>query len=279
MVTERETCTRRLRTHHKPEGTPCVGIKQHTYSLRAHHRLEGTPYVSKNNPNPRLRAHHMPEGTPCASSIYPNPNLRKDSTQMVENTPNDVQHGETGKEYTEGQKENIRQEKNYNIRKEGDCSPAELQGDSATSRLGAKRRRKRWGKGDGKWVENMYTQAHLHKYFAEHCRNEWDGKPALAQDRTPSRGEPGEPRRFETYQWTPSPKLGGKEDKMEGNDARRKRNYKRGIRNEATIEKNKITETSTGGSTDEYTEKSEEKPPGETGGGWPPKPDESHTTP
>ena len=47
----------------------------------------------------------MPEGTPYVSSNYPNPNLRKDSTQMVEKTPNDIQHGETEKEHTEDQKE------------------------------------------------------------------------------------------------------------------------------------------------------------------------------
>ena len=152
----------------------------------------------------------MPEGTPYVSSNYPNPNLRKDSTQRVEKTPNDIQHGGTGKEYTEDQKENVRQEKNYKSRKEGGCSPAERQGDSVTSRLGAKRRQKRWGKGDGKWVDSMHTQANLHKCFTEQCWNEWDGKLASAQDGTPSRGEPGEPRRFGTYQRTPSPKLGGK---------------------------------------------------------------------
>ena len=147
-----------------------------------------------------------------------------------------------------------------------------------TSCLGAKRRQKRWGKGDGKWVDSMYTQANLHKYFTGQCRNEWDGKLALAQDGTPSRSEPGEPRRFDTYQRTPSPKLGGKDDKMKGNSSRRERNYKRGVRNEATVEII-IIETKTEGPTEEFTQRNQKRPPGETGGGWPPKPDESQHNP
>ena len=69
--------------------------------------------------------------------------------------------------------------------------------------------------------------------------NELDGKLALAQDRTPSRGEPGEPRRLNTYQRTPSPKLGGTRAMIKGNETRRERNQKRGIRNEATTERRK----------------------------------------
>ena len=69
--------------------------------------------------------------------------------------------------------------------------------------------------------------------------NEWDGKLALAQDGTPSRGEPGEPRRVTTFQRTPGPKLGGKRDMTEGKENRRERNTRRGIRNEATIERRK----------------------------------------
>ena len=69
--------------------------------------------------------------------------------------------------------------------------------------------------------------------------NEWDGKLALAQGRTPSRGEMGETRRFNTYQRTPSPKLGGKRDMIKGNEPRRERDQKRGIRNESTIERRK----------------------------------------
>ena len=65
---------------------------------------------------------------------------------------------------------------------------------------------------------------------------EWDGKLALAQDGTPSRGEPGAPRRFTAYQLTPSHKLGGKRDMIEGKETRRERNSRRGIRNEATTE-------------------------------------------
>ena len=67
----------------------------------------------------------------------------------------------------------------------------------------------------------------------------WDGKLALAQDGTPSRGEPGEPRGLTTYQRTPSPKLEGKRDMTEGKENRRERNTRRGIRNEATIDKKK----------------------------------------
>ena len=66
-----------------------------------------------------------------------------------------------------------------------------------------------------------------------------DGKLALAQDRAPSRGEPGEPRGLTTLQRTPSPKLGGKEDKMKDSGTQRERNFKRGISNEATVERRK----------------------------------------
>ena len=100
---------------------------------------------------------------------------------------------------------------------------AEQQGDASTSCPGAKRRQKRMGEGGGRWVENT----HFRKPFEEHCLNERDGNLALAQDRTPSRGEPGEPRRSSTYQRTPSPKLGGKEDKMKNNETHRRRNLKR----------------------------------------------------
>ena len=72
-----------------------------------------------------------------------------------------------------------------------------------------------------------------------HVLRKGDGKLALAQDRTPSRGEPGEPRGLTTFQRTPNPKLGGKRDETEGRENKRERNPKRGIRNEATIERRK----------------------------------------
>ena len=72
-----------------------------------------------------------------------------------------------------------------------------------------------------------------------HVLRKGDGKLALAQDRTPSRGEPGEPRGLTTFQRTPSPKLGGKRDETEGRENKRERNPKRGIRNETTIERRK----------------------------------------
>ena len=153
----------------------------------------------------------MPEGAPYASSNYPNPDLRRDYITKLGNKQDDVQGDETKRRHTEDQKEQAKQENINKTRKERNRSPAERQGDIATSCPGAKRRQKRWGKGDGRWVWSKHIQAHQHKDFAGHYLNEWDGKLALAQGRTPSRGEPGELRRFRTYQRTPSPKLGGKE--------------------------------------------------------------------
>ena len=109
--------------------------------------------------------------------------------------------------------------------------------------------------------------------------NEWDGKLALAQDGTPSRGEPGEPRRFNTYQRTPSPKLGGRRDMIKGNETRRDRNQKRGIRNEATTERRKTHRNRHRGAKRKMYREIKKEPPGETGGGWPPKPGKSQHSP
>ena len=57
------------------------------------------------------------------------------------------------------------------------------------------------------------THTHLYIPFDDQYFHEWDGKLALAQDRARSRGEPGEPQRFHTDQRTPSPKLGGTDNK------------------------------------------------------------------
>ena len=88
------------------------------------------------------------------------------------------------------------------------CSLAERQGGPQTAPPGAMQRQKRKGKRGGRWVGNT----HLYRHTDEHRLKEWDGKLALAQDRAPSSGEPGEPRGYNTYQRTPGPKLGGKEE-------------------------------------------------------------------
>ena len=127
-----------------------------------------------------------------------------------------------------------------NIQLEGKGIARQLS-DRATSRPRALERsgdkidgERRWGVGLEQTVASTPTQGFYRALF------ERVGKLAAAQDRTPSRGEPGEPRRFNTYQRTPSPKLGGKRDMIKGNETRRERNQKRGIRNEATTERRKI---------------------------------------
>ena len=78
------------------------------------------------------------------------------------------------------------------------------------------------GKGDGKWFEHR----HFHRPFDDQYFHGWDGKLALAQDKAPSRGEPGEPRRFYTDQRTPSPKLGGAGNKLYANMIHQEKNLK-----------------------------------------------------
>ena len=56
---------------------------------------------------------------------------------------------------------------------------------------------------------HTHTQTHSYRPFEDQCFHGWDGKLNLAQDKAPSRGEPGEPRRFHTDRRTPSPKLRG----------------------------------------------------------------------
>ena len=109
--------------------------------------------------------------------------------------------------------------------------------------------------------------------------NEWDGKLALAQDGTPSRGEPGEPRSFTAYQRTPGPKLGGKRDMIKGKEVRRERNSRRGVRNEATTERRKRNRNRHRGANRKMYREIKKETPGETGGGWPPKPGESQHSP
>ena len=91
---------------------------------------------------------------------------------------------------------------------------------------------KKGEEGDGKWVGH----AHFCIPFEDRCFHERDGKPALAQDEAPSRGEPAEPRRFHTDQGTPSPKLGGTDNKTNTHEIHRERKG-RGIRNKGTIER------------------------------------------
>ena len=99
------------------------------------------------------------------------------------------------------------------------------------------RQRKSWGEGNGRWVWNNEWHVQSHKTVRGYISQERDGKLALAQDRAPSRGEPGEPRGLNTFQRTPSPKLGGRKDETKGREVKRERNTKRGIRNETTIER------------------------------------------
>ena len=152
-------------------------------------------------------------------------------------TQNDTKNDETKRRCIEDKEGQAKKEKKQKTGRERDCLPAERQGDVAIPCPGTKRRQKRRVKGDGRWVWNKQWQAHQHKDFTLQYLSGWDGKLASAQDGTPSRGEPGEPRRFNTYQRTPGPKLGGKRDTIKGNGTRRERNQKRGIRNEATTER------------------------------------------
>ena len=125
-------------------------------------------------------------------------------------------------------KRDIRKHKN-----ERRDSPAEQQGDIATSCPGATQRRKNWGEGDGRWVWSKQWHAQPHLDLEEYVLRKGDGKLASAQDRTPSRGEPGEPRGLTTFQRTPSPKPGGKrqnrrqrkQKRKEPKERNKKRNY------------------------------------------------------
>ena len=115
-------------------------------------------------------------------------------------------------------------------------SLAERQGEPLTSCPGAMRRQKRAGIGDGKWVGHTHTHTHIHSSYKDNYSCEWDGKLALAQDKAPSRGEPGEPRGFYTDQRTPNPKLGGTNKYTNSKDPHRRNNFTRGIRIKETKE-------------------------------------------
>ena len=182
----------------------------------------------------------MPEGTPYVFTNHPNPNLKQECrNKKKNNSQNDITNDETKRRSNEDTNRQDKKEKKHEADNERRDSLAERQGDIATSCPGAKRRQKRWGEGDGRWVWNKQWHAQPHKDPKEYFLQKGDGKLALAQDRTPSRGEPGEPRGSTTYQWTPSPELGGKRDMTEGRENKRETNSKRGIRNEATVEKRK----------------------------------------
>ena len=123
----------------------------------------------------------------------------------------------------------INNEKRHDIENERRELPAEQQGGIATPCPVATRQRKSWGEGDGRWVWSNGWHAQSHKKVRRCVLHKRDGKLALAQDRAPSRGEPGEPRGLTTFQRTPSPKLGGKKDETEGREVKRERNPRRGI--------------------------------------------------
>ena len=117
--------------------------------------------------------------------------------------------------------------------KKGTSSLAKRQGETSTSHPGAMRRQK--GR-EGGW-EVGRTHTRIHSPFEEGCFHEWDGKLALAQDRAPSRGEPGEPRGSYTDQRTPSPQLGGTDNYATIKETYREICFARGIKNKPTNEK------------------------------------------
>ena len=111
-----------------------------------------------------------------------------------------------------------------------------------------------------------HTHAHFHRPFEDQCFHEWDGKLALAQDKAPSRGELGEPRRFYTGQRAPSPKLGGTDNKTNT-----KKNTEKSTLEEVYETKGRLREeegkigTTTEMTTGECIGNARAKPPGETG--------------
>lgn len=74
----------------------------------------------------------------------------------------------------------------------------------------------------------MGSGSDKHTYTALTKRNvfhEWDGKLFLAQDKAPSKGEPGQPRGLNTDQRTPGPKLGSTNNYTNNKDTRRRTNF------------------------------------------------------
>ena len=184
---------------------------------------EGTPYVLTNDPNPSLRAYHKPEGTPYVFENHPTPNIKekkhrnKKKKHLQNNTENDE-----NKRNCEDRNKQDKEEKRHDIKHEKRELSAEQQGDLETSCPAAMRQRKSWVEGDGRWVWNNEWHAQSHKTIRGHILQERDGKLALAQDRAPSRGEPGEPRGLTSFQRTPRPKLGGKDTKPEAEKSKEK---------------------------------------------------------
>ena len=181
-----------------------------------------------------------------------------------------MQHDEINRKYIDDPKDNIKTKRPTRYEGKESVRPLSNRATPQPRALERSGDKKGGGRGMGGGSRtSTHTHTHFYKHFAEDCLNEWDGNLASAQDRTPSRGEP---------QRTPSPKLVGKEDKMKNKDTHRKRNFKRGLRNEATSERRKKNRNKQE-ITEEHIDKSKAKPPGETGGGWPPKPGDVQHSP
>ena len=147
---------------------------------------------------------------------------------------------------------------------------AERQGEPSTSCPGAMRRQKRVGEGDGTWV--AYT--HLHSFFEEICSHGWHGKLALAPDKAPSRGEPGEPRGLYTDLRTPSPKLGGTSKQVYEHKKTQKKQFHKRHKKQRNERKDKPNRNKHRNERRKTYRRLRSEAPGETGGGWPPKLDD-----